>query len=173
MRKLSTFVAVVALAGSLSACAGMQGGPGGGGGLLGGIDKSTIGAGIGGIGGGALCGLFGNKIGGGVAAGALSGACALGGAFLGGQIGASLDKADKLYADRTLSQAQPGQTQTWNNPNTGNRVSFTPGPQVQAPNNVAAGSVCRQYQSQIVTRDGTASQGQGTACMSQNGEWSY
>ncbi|ARJ66040.1 putative 17 kDa surface antigen (plasmid) [Magnetospirillum sp. XM-1] len=166
MKKFTAIAAALALSASLSACAGMPGANGQGGFQL---DKQTIGTGIG----AALGGLGGSMFGGGN--GKLIGTAAgvaIGG-YLGNQIGASLDRADKAYADRSLSQLQPGQSNSWQS-STGSRMTFVAGPQVQTPQNAPQNSVCRTYQLQTFEAKGGGTQSQGTACTADNGStWNF
>ena len=96
---------------------------------------------------------------------------ALAGAYIGNQIGASLDKADKAYAERTtntaLETAHSGQAMAWRNPDSGHSGVVTPVRTFQDPN---SGQYCREYQ-QTVTVGGKTEQAFGKACRMPDGSW--
>jgi surface antigen len=95
---------------------------------------------------------------------------ALGGAFLGNSVGRSLDKADRLHAERATQAAQTapiGQPVVWRNPDSGNHGSVTP---VREGNDTSTGAYCREYQ-QTVTVNGSSQQAYGTACRQPDGSW--
>lgn len=128
--------------------------------------KQTGGAVLGGIAGG----LLGSQIGGGKGKLAATAAGAVLGVFLGSEIGKSLDKADKLYAQRTQQgalEANPaGQASSWSNPDSGNSGTVTPTKTYQT----AQGQPCREYQ-QTVTIDGRTETAYGRACRQSDGAW--
>lgn len=139
-------------------------------GLLGGCangtgPKETFGT----LGGAALGGLAGAQFGHGsgqVAAAALG---VVVGGIIGNQIGQSLDKADRMYAERAVQQAYTapvGQAITWNNPESGNSGTVV----VNRDGTAADGSYCREYQ-QTITVGGKREQGYGTACRQRDGSW--
>ncbi len=92
------------------------------------------------------------------------------GALIGNEVGQSLDRADRLYAQRTaqrtLEHAPTGQTSTWVNPDSGNSGSVTPTQTYRSPD----GRYCREYQTTVVV-GGRQSQGYGTACRQPDGSW--
>ncbi len=95
---------------------------------------------------------------------------ALGGALLGSSVGKSLDKADRLHAERATQAAQTapiGQPIEWRNPDSGNYGTVTP---VREGNDRASGAYCREYQ-QSVTVNGRSQQAYGTACRQPDGSW--
>ncbi len=95
---------------------------------------------------------------------------AVAGAMLGGEIGRSLDENDRRMASRAQAQAQAapiGQTVSWNNPDTGNRGTYTP---VRDGTNTTTGAYCREYQT-TVTVGGKTEEAYGTACRQPDGSW--
>jgi len=91
------------------------------------------------------------------------------GAFVGSEVGKSLDKADQAYAHRAEQQAYAapvGQTIRWNNPDSGNAVTFTP----TRDGTDQTGAYCREYQSTVVI-GGQSQQAFGTACRQPDGSW--
>ncbi len=95
---------------------------------------------------------------------------ALAGAWTGSEIGKSLDKADRLYAQRTaqnsLEYSQTGQAQAWKNPESGNSGTFTP----TATYKLANGTNCRDFETTIYV-DGEKETGVGRACRRPDGIW--
>ncbi|MGE4562775.1 MAG: glycine zipper 2TM domain-containing protein, partial [Rhodospirillales bacterium] len=88
--------------------------------------KQTVGTLIG----AGLGALTGSQIGGGKGQLAAVAIGALGGAYLGSELGASLDRADKLYAQRnaqdSLEYSKTGNALAWKNPDSGHSGTFTP-----------------------------------------------
>ena len=125
--------------------------------VLGGVGGAVIGSSIGGHGHG------GASIAGGIIGGLL-------GAGLGHEVGASLDRADMSYYDRTSQRAletQPaGQPLPWRNPQSGNSGTITP----QAPYKTSEGQYCREY-TQSINVGGQTKNGYGTACRQPDGSW--
>ncbi|MFQ5959595.1 MAG: RT0821/Lpp0805 family surface protein [Alphaproteobacteria bacterium] len=128
--------------------------------------KQTVGTLVG----AGLGGLAGSQIGSGTGQLAAVGAGVLLGGLLGSEVGKSLDKADRLYADRsaqqTLESTPTGQTSTWQNPDSGNSGTFTPTQTYQT----AQGQYCREYQT-TVTVGGQTEEAYGTACRQPDGSW--
>lgn len=130
--------------------------------------KETVGT----LGGAALGGWAGSQIGRSGSTGNLAATAglALAGAFLGNQIGASLDRADRLEAERTANYAlesyPDGQTANWSNPNTGHSGYTTPTTTYQT----ASGQNCREYKTAVVI-DGRTETATGTACRQADGSW--
>ncbi len=167
--KLQQFFAIASVGIFISACAPQQGGrygnnTFGGNGLN--VDKKTIGTIAGAAGGAAL----GSQIGkgrGNIIAVALG---TLLGAGLGQEVGASLDRGDIAYYNKTSQKAletgQPGQVLPWNNPQTGVSGTVTPSNYYQT----AQGRYCREY-TQSISVGGQVSQGYGTACRQPDGTW--
>lgn len=147
------FVVTVLALGLLAGCANGTG------------PKETVGT----LGGAALGGLLGAQVGhGGGKLAAVAAGTLLGG-FLGNQLGSSLDKADRVYAERAETQAYSapvGQAITWNNPQTGNYGSIV----ATREGTAADGAYCREYQ-QTITVGGKRQQGYGTACRQPDGSW--
>jgi surface antigen len=130
-----------------------------------GINKQTVGTGMGAV----LGGLAGSTIGGGKGRLIAVGAGTLLGALVGSSIGSSLDKADMTYANQAMSQAHSapvGETISWSNPQSGNRGSYTP---IQT-GRTADNRVCRKYEQTIIVQ-GRAETGVGTACQNNDGTW--
>jgi surface antigen len=150
---VSKIALVGVLAIGLAACEGT--GPKEGGGAL-------IGAGLG--------GLAGSQIGSGSGKLAATGAGVLLGALLGSQAGKSLDRADRLYAERSthsaLETGRSGQPVAWSNPDSGHSGTIIPQPAYQN----TTGQYCREYQ-QTVSVGGQQQQAYGTACRQPDGTW--
>ena|SRR5690349_3607733 len=133
---------------------------------LGGMStKQTLGA----LGGAAAGGLLGSQIGKGTGNAAATGAGVLLGALLGQQIGSALDRSDSLAADDAFDRASAapvGETNRWNNPDTGRYGTVTPVREGQTD----TGRVCREYETTIQV-DGRPRTGTGTACRNRDGTW--
>ena len=140
---------------SLISCQSMQENPKQTGGTL-------IGAGLG--------ALAGSQIGSGKGQLAAVAIGALGGAWLGSEAGKSLDKADRMYAERTAQNAletgRIGQTSSWRNPDSGHAGTVTPIRTYQT----AARQDCREYET-TVTIDGREEKAMGRACRQADGNW--
>ena len=95
---------------------------------------------------------------------------ALAGAWAGSEIGKSLDKADRMYAERTaqngLEYNQTGQQVAWKNPDSGNSGTFTPTATYQLDN----GTNCRDFETTIYV-GGEKETGVGRACRRPDGTW--
>ena len=126
-------------------------------------EKTGLGAALGAAGGG-LIGAAANGGATGIIAGVLLGGLA------GGAIGNSLEQEDRRIAQENaqlaLERARAGQTETWQNPDSGNSGSFTPTRTYQASD----GTFCREYQ-QTVTVGGEQQDAFGTACRQADGSW--
>ncbi len=158
LAKRSTAVALSAalLAGPvLSGCQQAQNNP-----------KQTTGA----VGGAALGGLLGSQFGGSTEwKMAAVGLGVLLGGLAGSEIGRSLDNADRTAMQQASQQAYSapvGETITWNNPQSGNRGTFTP----VNDGYTNTGQYCRQFRS-TVTIDGRLEEATGTACRQPDGTW--
>ena len=85
-------------------------------------------------------------------------------------VGASLDRADRMYAERTaqdsLEYNQVGQGKSWRNPDSGNSGTFTP----TRTYKTASGQNCRQFETTIYV-DGKQETGTGRACRQADGTW--
>ena len=153
--KIAAILIAGALALSLGACDGQQYG-----------QKQTGGAILGGIGGG----LLGAQFGGGKGKLAAVAIGTLVGVMVGSEVGKSLDKADRLYAQRSAQSAlesnQVGQASTWSNPDSGHSGTITPVKTYQT----AQGDPCREYQ-QTVTIGGRTETAYGRACRQADGSW--
>jgi surface antigen len=92
------------------------------------------------------------------------------GAYAGSEIGASLDRADQQYANRTAQETfesyPSGRSNSWQNPDSGNSGTIVPTSTYQTSN----GQYCREYQ-QTVYVQGQTQQAYGTACRQQDGTW--
>lgn len=150
-RKMTLALAVIL---SLSACE-TDSGP-----------KQTGGALIGAV----VGGLLGSKIGGGSGQLVATAAGTLFGAYLGSETGRSLDRADRVYAERAaqrgLESDRSGSSSNWVNPDTGHSGSVKPLNTYRS----ADGLHCRDYQ-QTITIDGRSEIAHGTACREQDGTW--
>ena len=114
--------------------------------------------------------LIGSQVGGGKGQLAAIAIGTLMGAWAGNEVGKSLDRADKLAAQRTSQDAleynKTGQTSTWRNPDSGHSGTVTP---VNTYRN-DAGRDCREFETTIYV-DGKQEQGKGTACRQPDGTW--
>jgi surface antigen len=92
------------------------------------------------------------------------------GAYVGSEVGQSLDRADRLAAERaaqdSFEHSPSGKTVIWNNPDTGHSGSVTPTRTYQQ----SSGEYCREYQ-QTVTVGGKTRDAYGTACRQPDGTW--
>ena len=157
-------VAVLALAlGACTAPGTMETGP-----------KQTTGAAVGAVGGAVLGGIAGNAIGGGgknaiaIGTGAALGGVA--GLLMGSSVGESLDRADRMYAERSWNRAMSapvGERIVWENENTGNRGYTVTNRQGSLP---STGETCREYTTQIMV-GGREETMVGTACRNADGTW--
>ncbi len=152
--KIAAILIAGALVLSLGACEGQYG------------QKQTGGAILGGIAGG----LLGAQVGGGKGKLAAVAIGTLVGVMVGSEVGKSLDKADRLYAQRSaqgaLESNPVGQASTWSNPDSGNSGTITPVKTYQT----AQGDPCREYQ-QTVTIGGRTETAYGRACRQADGSW--
>jgi len=152
--KTPIFAIVLAATFALAACAEQTGPKQAGGGLIG----------------AALGGLAGSQIGHGTGRLAAVGAGVLLGGLLGSEVGRSLDKADRLYADRTAQQAlesaPTGRTSKWVNPDSGHSGTVTP----ERTYTTAQGQPCREYTT-TVDIGGRSESAHGTACREADGTW--
>ncbi len=154
MKIASIFVAA-ALVVSLAACENNRYG-----------QKQTGGAVLGGIAGG----LLGAQVGGGRGKLAATAAGAVLGVLIGSEIGKSLDRADRMYAERSaqsaLETAPVGRSVAWSNPDSGHSGTITPTRTYQT----AREQPCREYQ-QTVTIGGRTESAYGRACRQADGSW--
>lgn len=128
--------------------------------------KQTVGAGTGAVAGAVI----GSNIGDGKGAIAATAVGTLLGAFLGSEVGKSLDRADMAYAQQAQQRAYAapiGETISWNNPESGNRGTFTP----VRDGYRNSGEYCREY-NQTIFVDGRTETATGTACQKPDGTWS-
>lgn len=136
------------------------------GGQDGGIKKSDFGALAGAVGGAVV----GSKVGKGTGNVAGIAAGTLLGAYIGNQVGASLDRADMAYYDKTsqyaLEETKTGQVSKWSNPDSGNYGTITPTRTYQTADN----SYCREY-TQTINVGGKEVDSYGTACRQPDGSW--
>ncbi len=155
LKSLSRISAALVLSVPLIACQTMQDNPKQTGGTL-------LGAGLG--------ALLGSQVGSGKGQMAAIAVGALAGAWAGSELGASLDKADRAYAQRTaqdgLEYAQVGQARAWRNPDSGNSGTFTP-TRTYAQSD---GRNCRDFETTIYV-DGKQETGTGRACRQADGTW--
>ncbi len=147
-------IAILALCLSLAACETQDN------------QKQTLGTLVG----AGLGGLAGSQIGSGKGKLAAVAIGALAGAWGGSEIGKSLDKADKLYAQRTaqnsLEYNKAGQVSSWRNPDTGNSGTVTPVSTYKGE----TGQNCREFETAIFV-DGKQEKGIGRACRQSDGTW--
>lgn len=92
------------------------------------------------------------------------------GAVIGQNVGRSLDRVDRMYAERAAQRAlernRTGSSETWRNPNSGNRGITTPIRSYQD----ASGRNCREYETKVVV-GGRHETAYGTACRQSDGTW--
>lgn len=160
--KILALLAVSTL--SLAAC---QQGVGVGQGSTTGLGNKQM---IGGATGAVLGGLAGAQFGKGHGQLVGVGVGALLGTLLGSEVGASLDKADMMYAEQATNRAYTapvGQTISWNNPDTGHSGTITP---TREGINNSNGRTCREYK-QTIYVDGRQQTGVGQACQNNDGTW--
>lgn len=128
--------------------------------------KETGGAILGAAGGGVLGSQFGS--GSGQIAATIAGT--LIGAWIGSEVGRSLDRADRLAAERTTVSAleynPDGQRSTWRNPNNNTSGYTEPIRTYQT----TSGVDCRDYKTTVVI-DGRSETATGTACRQSDGTW--
>lgn len=95
---------------------------------------------------------------------------ALAGAWAGSEVGKSLDRADRIYAQRNaqdgLEYSQTGQSKSWRNPDSGHSGTFTP----TRTYKTAEGRNCRDFETTIYV-DGKQETGTGRACRQADGTW--
>ena len=149
-------VTVVLLAATLlTACAEMQDRP-----------KQTAGTLLG----AGLGALAGSQIGGGKGQLAAVAIGTLAGAWMGSEVGKSLDKADRLYAQRTTQDAleynKSGTPASWSNPDSGNSGTTVP----TRTYKTAEGKYCREFETTISIQ-GKSEKAYGTACREPDGTW--
>ena len=91
------------------------------------------------------------------------------GAVVGHGIGASLDRADQLYLQRTsittLESNPTGVSSSWTNPDSGHSGTITPIRTYEQ-----GGRYCREY-NQHIQIGGKTQSGYGTACRMPDGSW--
>lgn len=94
----------------------------------------------------------------------------LAGAWAGGEIGKSLDRADRLYAQRTaqnsLEYNKVGQISTWQNPDSGHSGTYAPTRTYET----VSGQNCREYETTINV-GGRMEKAFGRACRQSDGTW--
>lgn len=133
-------------------------------------NKQTGGSLLGAGAGGAAGFFLGDAIGGPALAAAFTGMGVLIGSMIGGEVGASLDRADELYAaqatNNALENSPSNRSVTWSNPDSGNRGEIFPG-EVFYRN----GTPCRNYTHTIYV-GGQRETLTGVACRNNDGTWS-
>ena len=91
-------------------------------------------------------------------------------ALIGSETGKSLDRADQLamqhQTQNTLETSPSGTTNTWRNPDSGNRGTVTPTQTYQRND----GAYCRES-TQTATVGGSTEEAYGTACRQPDGSW--
>ncbi len=129
-------------------------------------DKEAVGTLVG----AGLGGLAGSQVGSGSGKLAAVGVGVLLGGLLGRHVGKSLDRADRIAADRAAQQSfeheRIGTTTSWSNPDSGHSGTFTPTRTYQT----ARGQPCREYTTTVII-DGRRETAYGTACREPDGTW--
>ncbi len=120
--------------------------------------------------GGGLGALAGSQIGSGRGQLAAVAIGTLAGAFLGSEAGKSLDRADQIFAQKTMQRSlettRSGITSNWANPDSGHSGTVTPTRTFQT----ADGRYCREFQGSV-TIGGKTVQAYGNACRRPDGSW--
>lgn len=165
--KRQSLAATAALALLLSACAASETSSTG--------PKQTAGAAVGAVGGAVLGGMAGDALGGGgknaIAIGTGAALGGIAGLLMGSSVGESLDRADRMYAERSWNRAMAapvGEQIVWENPESGNSGYTVATRQGSVP---STGQSCREYTTKIKVggKDETLV---GTACRNPDGTWS-
>lgn len=137
--------------------------------------KQTTGAAVGAVGGAILGGIAGDAVGGGgknaIAIGAGAALGGITGLLLGSGVGESLDRADRMYAERSWNDAMRapvGEEIVWDNPRSGNSGYTVANRQGSLP---STGQICREYTTKIKV-GGKSETLVGTACQNPDGTWS-
>ena len=90
------------------------------------------------------------------------------GSLAGSEVGKSLDRADRMYLQKTtqrsLETVPSGKTSNWSNPDSGNSGTITP----QRTYQKAEGTYCREFQ-QTISVGGRTEEAYGTACRQAGG----
>lgn len=93
------------------------------------------------------------------------------GAVMGSEIGASLDRADQMYMNRTAQYSfetvPTGMSTQWQNPDSGNYGTITPVRTFQS-----GGGYCREF-TQSIYVGGRMQEGYGVACRQPDGSWQF
>ncbi|PIW26868.1 MAG: hypothetical protein COW30_12880 [Rhodospirillales bacterium CG15_BIG_FIL_POST_REV_8_21_14_020_66_15] len=124
---------------------------------------------VGGLTGAALGGLLGAQFGSGTGKLATTAVGVLLGGLAGSEVGRTMDTVDRMKADEAARRARTaplGETVTWNNPDSGNRGTYTP----LRDGTSSQGRYCREFQ-QTITIGGKTEQGIGIACREPDGTW--
>ena len=134
------------------------------------MSQQTTGAVVG-AGAGALIGSQFGRGGGRIAATAIG---AILGAAIGSEIGRRLDERDRMMYAQTATYAAEsdpvGQTQTWQNPQSGNRGTITPTSQAYEGSN---GRTCKRFRETITLKDGSTDTIDGQRCRNADGSWEF
>ncbi len=147
MKKLASFSCISLLMLSLAGC---------------GMNNQDLGVLSGGAIGGAVGSLFGS--GSGKILAAVGGTVI--GAFIGGRIGNTMDKVDKMKAQKALNNNKNNVTSTWKNPDNGNEYSVTPTKTYYREND----QPCRDYTTHAII-GGKKETIYGKACRMADGTW--
>ena len=139
--------------------------------LAGCADMQGVGTkqGFGTLGGAAAGGLAGAQIGKGSGQLAATAGGVLLGALLGNSIGSSLDKADSVYAERSLQQAlrgKSGKRYRWTDREADASGEFIPLNDARRTDE----GYCREFQQNVVV-GGRSERAYGTACQQRDGSW--
>jgi len=120
--------------------------------------------------------LIGSQIGSGSGRIAATAIGAVLGAAIGSEIGRRLDERDRMmYAQAATAAAESqamgsGATQTWVNPQSGNRGTVTPTSAAYRGND---GRQCRNFSETITLKDGKSEQINGRRCKNADGSWEF
>jgi surface antigen len=128
---------------------------------LGRCDRAAVGAVLG----GAAGGVIGSQVGEGGQRGVATVIGAVIGATVGAEIGRRMDQADRSCVGHALELAEPGQTISWTNHNTGVAYQLTPADEARD-----AGDGCRRFRL-IATGAFGLSEGRTVACPAPDGTW--
>jgi len=120
--------------------------------------------------------LIGSQIGSGSGRIAATAIGAVLGAAIGSEIGRRLDERDRMmYAQAAQAAAESqsmgsGATQTWTNPQSGNRGTVTPTSAAYRGND---GRQCRNFSETITLKDGKSETINGRRCKNADGSWEF
>ena len=120
---------------------------------------------VGSLAGGVIGGLVGSRFGGGAGQVIATGAGTLVGAYIGSNIGKTMDRQDQMRLEKALERTKVGKSQSWTNPDSGNKYSVKP-----TKTYYNGDTPCRTF-STTAYINGKKEVVHGKACRSNNGRW--